>query len=874
MIAASLIAAALLGSAAPADGEPAFVLACPEGNDLHRVLAANGARILRCDRAAEAVERAPAGAGVLILAGEYPERPAPIDPALFARAAAKRLRLYVEYPASLPDLEVGAPREIRWERGVIASDLFGADLPRLRIVGIHGCRYVPIEAKRPHIVIARVAGFDTAAYGLPASASPILFEHPRGGILVATTGLSQFVTARYGPTESWRVIWRAILGWLRPGERVPALAWTPAVRPSYGRDDALPAGVEREAFRRGIGWLTQSRLIVSRSWLEKAPPVDPNDPLGPLPPADAPPGDGRDGILEGFSSSIDCDGSQPVRYWFRNDCTGECAMALALGGAILRDAGASSIAANLCDFVYTHSPLARGPRADPKSPSYGLVGWAVPGSEGTYYGDDNARSWLGIAAAAAALDSTRWDEPLLRTVLANLRTSGRFGFRGNCLVESQLQARGWRPYFEGFAVNYAPHYESYLWACYLWAYRHTGYPLFLERAKKAIAMTLAAYPDRWYWTNGIEQERGRMLLPLAWLVRIEDTAEHRRWLRRMGEDLIALQDSCGALREEIGPGMGSLPPPSSNEAYGTAETSILQANGDPVCDMLYTSNFAFLGLHEAAAATGERLFIEAEEKLAKFLCRIQIRSEAHPELDGAWFRAFDFGRWDYWASNGDLGWGAWSIETGWTHGWIVSVLGMRSMGTSLWELTSSSRIRAAFARLHPVFFPDGDAIGAGDRIEHKGVGKALKLAAAPDPRYPGIGEFTLTDGGRGLSEFRDPAWQGFWQVDLDAVIDLGRETAVDAVESGYLQQVSVGIYLPVEVEVAVSSDGRTFRVAAAIPCDVPQDRPGPFTKTFRASIPGTKARYVRVRAKNTGAIPAGPAKGQKAWLFADEIVIE
>ncbi len=43
-----------------------------------------------------------------------------------------------------------------------------------------------------------------------------------------------------------------------------------------------------------------------------------------------------------------------------------------------------------------------------------------------------------------------------------------------------------------------------------------------------------------------------MLLPLAWLVRLQDTDEHRGWLRCIAEDLLALQDSCGAIREEVG----------------------------------------------------------------------------------------------------------------------------------------------------------------------------------------------------------------------------------------------------------------------------------------------------------------------------------
>ncbi len=41
---------------------------------------------------------------------------------------------------------------------------------------------------------------------------------------------------------------------------------------------------------------------------------------------------------------------------------------------------------------------------------------------------------------------------------------------------------------------------------------------------------------------------------------------------------------------------------------------------------------------------------EAAGKLSAYLTRIQVQSSKHKDLDGAWFRAFDYGRWDYWAS--------------------------------------------------------------------------------------------------------------------------------------------------------------------------------------------------------------------------------
>ena len=198
-----------------------------------------------------------------------------------------------------------------------------------------------------------------------------------------------------------------------------------------------------------------------------------------------------------------------------------------------------------------------------------------------------------------------------------------------------------------------------------------------------------------------------MLLPLAWLVRLDDTDEHRRWLRLIADKLLSAQDTCGAIREELGTvGSGAYGPPRSNEDYGTSEATLLQRNGEPICDLLYTTNFAFAGLHEAAAATGDAAYGHATDRLADFLVRIQIRSHDQSELDGGWFRAFDYGRWDYWGSNADLGWGAWCIESGWTQGWIISVLAMRELGTSYWELTEGSGVSAHADELIAEMMPE------------------------------------------------------------------------------------------------------------------------------------------------------------------------
>ena len=740
--AAFLIAPVAMLSCIPAASAGPLIFCCSAGNDLFRVASDNRINLKRFDTPQAAVEAAGEGEGVLLLADGYPEKTTSLDAALFENAARKKLRLYVEYPSFLPGVEIGAPRGTQWERAVIASEAFAPALARLRILAIHGCRFVPLKLENPHIVIGRVAGFDTAIYGLAKESLPILGELPSGEgggrVLVATTKLSHFVTGRCAPTNAWPAIWNYVFAWLQPGTEIPRLKWTASVRPSFQAPEPLPAEAERQSLQRGINWYFNSRMVAHPSMMAKydrpanGPQPAPAEPdfkqdwpyghrVGRMPDLSTPVGDGSLGVLEGFDARILSDGSQPVRWWRRNDCNGEIAGAMAAAGVALQVPGLVKAGGAIGDWLYFRSITSLGDRANPKHPAYGLMGWndspqyCGPGSMdgyAVYYVDDNSRSIQGMTLAAAAMKTDRYDERIMRCLLANLRLSGQLGFQPDRLDQGPLVQNGWQHFFNDKNANSTLAIQPSIWACYLWAYRHTGFELFLRRAKTAIGMSMAAGPSQWPYGAQVPSSRARMLLPLAWLVRVEDTPEHRAWLRRMAVDLLATQDPCGAIREVMAEGQaGNSPPPATNEAYGTAEATLIQTNGDPACDLLYTMNFAFLGLHEAAAATGDPFYRDAEEKLAKFLCRIQIRSETHPELDGGWYRAFDFRRWEYWASSTDAGWGAWCIEGGWSQSWITSVLALRQMNTSLWDITKESKIRRHFDKLRQEMLPD-EVIGS------------------------------------------------------------------------------------------------------------------------------------------------------------------
>jgi hypothetical protein len=671
-----------------------LIFVCDKNNDLYTAIVEAGGKYQRFTSTVEAVDKAAPGSGLLVLADHYPDQKVVPGKDFFRMVKDKNLNIYLEFPDTLPGLKTGEIQKIDWERGVVTSGVFGESLKKHRIVMIHDCHYVQVDDPDPYMVMAKVAGFDTAVYGLDSTDThPILFEFPDAKILVSTTKLSQFVTGRYAPKDAWAPIWGFIFNWLQPEDNPPGLNWTETVRPAYYKNEKISRKQRLQAAHRGVDWYYKSMLPSSGNTDYKQ-----NKGAGQ--------GDGLDqfaygksGIYECFLSSINYKGSQPIGKNTRADCASEAAMAIALRSFRADNQSDKTTAGNLQDWIYRNSSLKQGPRARPESPSFGFIDWFThrDDNEGVYYSDDNARVILGTITTSAALNSDRWDEGVLKAILANFRTTGPAGFKPRRLEEPDLQNLGWEYYRNDEYYHYAPHFQSWIWATYLWLYDKTKYEPLIQLSETGIKNMMKAYPDEWHWTNGLQQERARMILPLAWLLRVDDTPEHRKWLFRITDDLLSFQDESGAIREDLGDvGHGKYAPPKSNAAYGTNEAPLIQENGDPVADMLYTSNFAFFSLTEAAAATGDERLKDAVQKLADFMVRIQVRSEAHPELDGAWYRAFDFDRWEYWASNADAGWGAWSTETGWTQGWISTMLMFNELNTNLWDFTAASKIADQF----------------------------------------------------------------------------------------------------------------------------------------------------------------------------------
>jgi len=140
--------------------------------------------------------------------------------------------------------------------------------------------------------------------------------------------------------------------------------------------------------------------------------------------------------------------------------------------------------------------------------------------------------------------------------------------------------------------------------------------------------------------------------------------------------------------------------------------------------------------------------------------------------------------------------------------------------------------------------------------------------------YPAGGNLALLDGVSASVDFQDGSWQGFEGDDLDVVIDLGKMIQPKTIRINFLSDNHSWIFLPKQVTVQVSEDGKTYKQIGESRFTAEMELKGAIIQPVLFPVKGY-IRYIRVSALNQGICPAWHSgSGYKSWLFADEILVE
>ena len=160
----------------------------------------------------------------------------------------------------------------------------------------------------------------------------------------------------------------------------------------------------------------------------------------------------------------------------------------------------------------------------------------------------------------------------------------------------------------------------------------------------------------------------------------------------------------------------------------------------------------------------------------------------------------------------------------------------------------------------------GNRPGADKPVEHLAVGKKVTygLDAAYYPGYAAGGDTALVDGVRGGWTYGDKRWQGFIDKKrMDITIDLEKETELHFIGADFMQVCGPEVFMPTEVIISISDDGKDFTELKHIEHKVVKDDKVTFTNFGWEG--NAKGRYVRYQATS------GEFGG---FLFTDEVVIK
>lgn len=151
----------------------------------------------------------------------------------------------------------------------------------------------------------------------------------------------------------------------------------------------------------------------------------------------------------------------------------------------------------------------------------------------------------------------------------------------------------------------------------------------------------------------------------------------------------------------------------------------------------------------------------------------------------------------------------------------------------------------------------------------------IKINSQPHLLYAADGPETLLDGIEADKNWRKGGWQGYFDTDFEAVIDLKEKTEISTVTAGFLQDARPWILMPKNLKVFVSNDGKKFRQVGCIDSGVsPKDEEVQIHK-LNVSFEKTKAKYVKIIAENAGPLPESHiSAGEPAYIFIDEISID
>lgn len=139
--------------------------------------------------------------------------------------------------------------------------------------------------------------------------------------------------------------------------------------------------------------------------------------------------------------------------------------------------------------------------------------------------------------------------------------------------------------------------------------------------------------------------------------------------------------------------------------------------------------------------------------------------------------------------------------------------------------------------------------------------------------YDAGGAKAINDGLFGDLDFHNN-WLGFEGHDMELVIDMKTDKTFSKIDMNFLKAVNSWVFLPLNVDVEVSQDGKNFTHLANKKGDVDDQNYLVKSIPFEFSFEQQTARYLRIKAESLKTCPDWHRGfGKPSWIFVDEVVV-
>ncbi len=153
---------------------------------------------------------------------------------------------------------------------------------------------------------------------------------------------------------------------------------------------------------------------------------------------------------------------------------------------------------------------------------------------------------------------------------------------------------------------------------------------------------------------------------------------------------------------------------------------------------------------------------------------------------------------------------------------------------------------------------------------------SVVLMRPPNPQYKGEGPKTLANKKIGDTDFRTNKWMAYRETDLEALFLFHQPVSLSSVSFSSIVDIGSYIMPAAEVQVWGGSSAKNLVLLKKIYPQQPQKIGAPgYRVGFNCTFGATKVSVLKIVAKPVAKLPAWhPGKGERGWVFVDEVFFE